>query len=298
MSKSDFEDDAIFNYYSDAFLDVYNQMEKINSYFNYHIGQKPIGSATLRRLQALTKQGDQVDEKTLNKLGAIHNIVAPMAEQITNFATQHLFFLDLPSNNRMKNISMLSTSLLPAIDQLKHTLKTFVTNKMLYAGVNKMLKKPIVVKPAKVEQLEQGKKQAFFFKPNDKMIAPTEQTLKTLQKAKELYDQIMVRPKFAKKNPLVASIEKYKNTTFLKADEDRKIAESAQALISELSEYKETNETIVSTMNELKNANSNIRTLNWRISVQNNRGEQATQFVSKNPTSVVVPNNKTVTPKK
>lgn len=274
-------EEKLNNNYKAAFIDAYEHIERISNYLNEMIGFKPIGSATFRRLKFLAETKDQVDSETYNLYKTIYNVISPMEAQITNFANEHLFFLELPENERVKNISTVNTSLLPAIEQLKQVLKTYVPNKLLNEGAKPKLKKPIVVKPA-------IKKQAVFnLKPTDTLTKPVNSTFKKLKQASVLYGEIMVKPGFAKKNPLIDSMKRYKETALLKTIENEKIEKRAQALIDELLSYSETKETIVDSIKVYRQTIRRAAAIKGKVTRQKNLSLEASEFAKNNNVAIL-----------
>lgn len=264
------------NDYKDAFIESYEYIEKICDYLDVMIGYKPVGSATFKRLKFLANLQSQVDSKTYDLYKTIYNIISPIEAEITNFATEHLFFLELPENYRIKNISTVNTSLITHIDQLKQVLKTYLPDKLLNAEIKPKIKKPVVIKPA------HKKSEVFHFKPTDALTAPVKSTYQKLKQASALYSEVMVKPGFAKTNPLVDSMRRYKETETLKVKENEKIEKRAEDLIEELLGYAETKETIVDSIKVYRATIIKAAAIKGKITRQKNLSQEAKEFANKN----------------
>ncbi len=280
MKKVD--DKKVFNDLKDAFKEGYEHICGISDYLSSMIGYKPIGSSTFKRLKFLANLPTEISESDYKFYKTVYNIISPMEAQITNFANDHLFFLELPKNQRVKNISTLNTSLLPAIQKLKLSLQTYITPKLLNAGVKKVVKKPVVVKQAK-----QAIKKVYTVKPNDKLITPIKQTASLLNQAAVMYNNVLVKPDFTKTNPLIESMKQYRKIAVLKQSDNNKISNRASELISVLESYDSSSETIVDSIDNLHKTIKQAQALSNSIKKQNNLSPEAVLYAKINNINVV-----------
>ena len=282
--------ETIFNNYKEAFEQSYEHIEKISDYLKSLItlnhvdpdtlkSLRPLlilDSKTFRRLKYLADCPMEVDNDEYNYYQTVYNVISPKEEEIANFANEHLFFLELPENPRIKNISVLNTTLVPIVQQLKQILKAYVPDRLLNAGVKKVVKKVARLKgtTAKIGKLH--------FKPTDSLTKPTKQTAETLKQASALYGEVLVKPEFVKSNPLIDSMKTYKQIKLLKVTEDAKIKKNAEALIEELEGYSTSSETIVSSIIALDGTVKRAKALSAKVKKQNALSAEAVSTAQNN----------------